>query len=120
MRRTRGKTKKPSDQVPQDGSKESSDWTSIFFQPIRQRVDLPLDLHGGSGIPPADLQAAVRLKATDGLLHCETTLAATAACMTKDGNRLLRKVRRNNPYQTPGRKCKGICERGFAKGEMKK
>ncbi len=28
---------------------------------IRQRVDLPLDLHGGSGIPPADLQAAISL-----------------------------------------------------------
>jgi hypothetical protein len=47
-------------------------------------------------------QAAVRLKATDGLLHCETTLAATAACMTKDGNRILRKVHKSLTRQAHG------------------
>ena len=39
------------------------------------------------------MQAAQRRQAETGLMHMQTTLAAVAACWSKDGQRVLDKVR---------------------------
>ena len=75
----------------QDAKSDLTDWVA----------DLAVDLFGGDldrasgmSLPQLKLlsEASIRCKARDALMNLQTTLAATAACMTKDGGRMLKRV----------------------------